>query len=67
MAATDCLVSQGDGRDDWRKCPFLGLCGPWRFFEKAAGTACLGVCFRKFRGGTFDTKKTVGLLKCGYS
>jgi hypothetical protein len=34
---------------------FLGLTGlPW-FAETAVGTACFNVCFRKFRGGTFDT------------
>jgi len=32
----------------------LGLTGRWRFPEKAVGTACLNVCFRKLRGGTFD-------------
>jgi hypothetical protein len=34
---------------------FLGLCGRWRFHEKAVGTACLNVRFQVFRTITFDT------------
>ena len=32
----------------------LGLTGRWLFPEKAVGPAGLNVCFRQFRGGTFD-------------
>jgi hypothetical protein len=42
--------------------PYLGHTGRWRFPEKAVGTACLNVCFRKFREGTFDTKPSFNFL-----
>jgi hypothetical protein len=34
---------------------FLGLRRRWGFYEKAVGSACRNVCFRKFRTVTFDT------------
>src|SRR5450759_1814950 len=45
--------------------PFLGLSGPWRFYEKAVSAACRGVRFQLFRTVTFDTYGTFSVAKSG--
>src|ERR1019366_3940129 len=63
LAAIDTPASH----DSCSERPVLGLTGLWRFAETAVGTACFNVCFRKFRGGTFDALRTDDFLRSGCS
>jgi hypothetical protein len=56
----------GDGQRDCHDRLLFGHTGLWRFAEKAVGAACWNVRFRKFRGGTFDTLRTVAIPDSGH-